>query len=150
MIVVDAFLEPFASKFLAKKMMLKHAFGSVPSPVPPPKVQYGALFYGGHFEHYPQPSSPPQPSYPAYGPEPSYTAYGPEPSAPSYGPPSFSGYDQPAPPVVVVKPHPPSPTIGCLPASNPSPQVDYSGYVVHGGHGFGSYGNNGNGGTYGK
>lgn len=151
MIVGDAFLEPFASKFIAKKMMLKQAFGGFSPPAPPPKVQYGALFYGGNFEHYPQPSQPP--SYQAYGPEVSYPAYGPESSAPSYGPgpsygpPSFSGYDQPAPPVGIGKPYSPPSTIGCLPASNPSPAVDYSGYAVHGGHGYGNYGN---GGTYGK
>lgn len=130
----------------------------------PPKVQYGTLFYGGRFENYPQPSTspPPQPSYPPYGPQPSYqaygsqpsysayvpqpsySAYGPQPSAPSYGPPNFSGYEQPV--QVTVKPHPPH-SIGCLPASNSNPQVDYSGYAAHDGHG---YGNNGNSGTYGK
>ena len=173
----NAFLEPFASKFMAKKMLLKHGFQGGALPAAPPPVQYGTLFYGGHFEHHPKPSPlpPPHPSYPAYGPEPSSPSYGPPsapsygppsapsygpPSAPSYGPPSapnygpssFSGYEQPASPPVVVKPHPPS--NGCLPASNPTPQVDYSGYTVHGGYAYGNnngnYGNNGNAGSYGK
>ncbi|XP_050522422.1 nematocyst expressed protein 4-like [Daktulosphaira vitifoliae] len=48
--------------------------------------------------------------------------------------PSYSGWGPNRPP----RPPPPP---GYLPNSNPNPQIDYSNYGVHGGHGFGSYGN---------
>lgn len=141
----NAFLEPFASQFIMKKMMLKHGLGAPPAvaPRPSPVVYYSGVHYP------PQPAPPsPRPSYPAYGPQPtSYPAYGPQPTSyPAYGPqpPSYSGYESPAPPAVA-KPQQQTPQqSGCV---HPSPQVDYSNYAVHGGHGFGSYGN---GGGYGK
>lgn len=152
----NAFLEPFASHLLAKKMLLKQGFG-----VPPAAPQTSAVFYGGHyFQQQPQPRPLPTVTYPAYGPSPStpsYPSYGPPPSPsyPAYGPPqsSYSGYSEPSPQVVVFKPAPPP--AGCVPSSNPSPQIDYSNYAEHGGHGFGSYGSvgapsNGNNGGYGK
>lgn len=129
----NAFIDPLTQLF-TKKMMLKHGL----FPVHTPASQ--SVIYGGQFvqqQPHPRPS-PPTTTYFSYGPPTSYPAYGP-PSYPSYGPPSYSGYES-AP---VIKPDPPA---GCLPGSNPSPQVDYSQYAVHSGHGYGSYGNGG----YGK
>ncbi|XP_027837336.1 uncharacterized protein LOC114119822 [Aphis gossypii] len=163
-IATEAFLEPFASHLIAKKMMLKQGFAA-------PAGQTHYIYYGGQYQHQPQPRpAPPQPqpsvsyavaygpqtpSYPAYGPQTSsYPAYGPQTSSypvygqqtngySAYGQASFSGYsEQPAP---VVKPA--SPPSGCPPASQSSTPVDYSNYAVHGGQGYGSYGNNGG---YGK
>ncbi|KAE9524788.1 hypothetical protein AGLY_014838 [Aphis glycines] len=166
-IATEAFLEPFASHLIAKKMMLKHGFAAPAAPA----SQTHYIYYGGQYQHQPQPRpAPPQPqpsvsyavaygpqtpTYPAYGPQTSsYPAYGPQTSSypvygqqtngySAYGQASFSGYsEQPAP---VVKPA--SPPSGCPPASQSSTPVDYSNYAVHGGQGYGSYGNNGG---YGK
>ncbi|XP_025194088.1 RNA-binding protein FUS-like [Melanaphis sacchari] len=165
-IATEAFLEPFASHLIAKKMILKHGLAAPPAAATG-QTQY--IYYGGQYQHQPQPRpSPPQlsvsylaygpqtTSYPAYGPQTSsYPSYGPQTSSsyPSYGQQtngysaygqaSYSGYNEQVAPVV----KPASPPSGCPPASQPSTQVDYSNYAVHGGHGFGSYGNNGG---YGK
>lgn len=206
----DAFLEPFASQLIAKKMLLKHGFAAT---APPSGQTTQYIYYGGQYQHHPQPRpAPPQPqpqvSYPAYGPQTTYASYGPPASYsgyseqayvkpapaygpqtssyPSYGPPaSYSGYSEQAAPVVkpapsygsvtyvgyseqpapvVIKPVPsygppasyggyneqPEPVVKptsapCPPASQPTTQVDFSNYAVHGGHGF----SNNNGG-YGK
>ncbi|XP_050522423.1 uncharacterized protein LOC126895009 [Daktulosphaira vitifoliae] len=49
--------------------------------------------------------------------------------------PNYSGWGPNRPPL-------PPPPPGYLPNSNPNPQIDYSNYAVHGGHGFGNYGIN--------
>ncbi|XP_060834021.1 annexin B11-like [Rhopalosiphum padi] len=176
----EAFLEPFASHLIAKKMMLKHGVGAPAAPTG--QTQY--IYYGGQYQHQPQPRpSPPQPqlsvSYPAYGPQTSsypaygpqtasYPAYGPQTSSyPAYGPQTSSypaygqqtnGYSAYAQASFSGYNEQPAPVVkpaslpsGCPPASQPSTPVDYSNYAVHGGHGYGSYGSsNNNNGGYGK
>lgn len=145
----NAFIDPL-SQLIAKKFMLKHhGFGQAPTP------PSQSVFYGGHYvQQQVRPTPPPASAYLSYGPPASYSvysvpsypsyvppsspSYGP-PSSPSYGPPTFSSYEI----TPVVKPDLPA---GCLPGSNPNPQVDYSQYAEHNGHGYGSYGNGG----YGK
>ncbi|XP_050439793.1 nematocyst expressed protein 4-like [Adelges cooleyi] len=72
---------------------------------------------------------------------------GPYPGGPYPPPPNYQ--QQPYPPPYQPPPNPnysgwgparPPPPPGYLPNSNPNPQIDYSNYAVHGGHGFGSYG----------
>lgn len=100
-ITADAFIEPFVSHLLAKKMMLKQ--GLVPQPHPQAQASF---FYGGHYQQQPRPTpaypvygppQPPSPTYPPYGPQVTsgYQSYGQQPTSsyPSYGPPSNSGYE---------------------------------------------------------